>query len=294
MSSSASLNPAFRPDHPQRSESKKKKADPRRWYTALIFIPLLYAWIAYSPSWLFSILVGATVLLALREFLILYFGGTAPLPAQILSYLGAIGILLDLHEGFLPAIQGTGLGIVLLILAGFFLNPRGMRNYLPLWSAYPFGCLYVALLLGHFILLRNMEQGIAIVLFVLIVTWLSDTGGYVVGRTFGRHPLAPRVSPKKTIEGFLGGIVFSLVGALMCQAWFFSFISQGQSIFLGVVLALCGTLGDLTESAIKRSVNIKDSGRLIPGHGGILDRIDSLLLSAPGFYYYALATGLLG
>ncbi len=100
--------------------------------------------------------------------------------------------------------------------------------------------------------------------FVIIVTWLSDTGGFFVGKTLGKHPLAPTLSPKKTIEGLLGGVLFSLIGAIISQFTFVPFFSLGQCVMLGVALALFGAVGDLAESAIKRSVSVKDSGTMIP------------------------------
>lgn len=272
--------------------TSKKRIDPRRFYTAFAVIPLLYAGIAYSPPWLFSVFVGITVLLALWEYLSMYFGKTRLGISHLLCFFSAVGILLLMHGNITPELLEVALGLTLVILAGFFLNHHKMRLWMPKWIAYVFGVLYVALLFGYFIPIRQLPQGTAMVFFVLIVTWLSDTGGFVFGLAFGRHPLAPVLSPKKTIEGFLGGILFSLIGAMLCHLWFFSVMSLTQSAMLGILLAVCGTLGDLTESAIKRSVQVKDSGTLIPGHGGVLDRIDSLLLSAPAFYYYAIFMGL--
>ena len=292
MSFSARPNSSSHPEYQAGSPQKKSRVDPKRFYTAFAVIPLLYAGIAYSPPWLFSIFVGITVVLALWEFLHLYFGNHGVDLARLTCLVGSAGIVLIMHENLIPLFQWIGLGITLAILTGFFLNPPTMRQYLPSWAAYPFGLLYVALLFGHLILIRHLPEGIAMVFFVLIVTWLADTGGFVFGLSCGRHPLAPVLSPKKTVEGFLGGILFSVVGAILCQTWFAPFLSLSQSAILGALLAICGTLGDLTESAIKRSVQVKDSGTLIPGHGGVLDRIDSLLLSAPAFYYYALFTGL--
>ncbi|MDR4494929.1 MAG: phosphatidate cytidylyltransferase [Nitrospirales bacterium] len=269
--------------------SPKKRIDSKRFYTAFGVIPFLYLGIAYSPPWLFSVFVGLTVLLALWEFLAMFFEHTRLGISHILCFSSAVGVLFLMHEHLTPhLLHWIGLGITLGILTGFLLIPFTMREFLPSWMGYGFGVLYIALLFGHFILIRQLPDGIAMVFFVLIVTWLSDTGGFVFGLTFGRHPLAPVLSPKKTIEGFLGGILFSLIGAVLCHLWFFSVMSLTQSAMMGILLAVCGTLGDLTESAIKRSVHVKDSGTLIPGHGGVLDRIDSLLLSAPAFYYYAL------
>ena len=262
--------------------------DPRRLYSALVFIPLLYVGIRYSPPWLFSVFISVVALLALWEFLTLYFPEMSSLSMKTLLCLMALLFLVAVHNG-LPELLIVGLlGIVSAILVGFLISPATTKQRLPGWIAYIFGVLYVCLLLGHYILLRNVEHGVALVFFALIVTWLSDTGGFFVGKTLGKHLLAPRLSPQKTIEGLLGGFLFSVVGAVLCQFTFVPFFSLSQCVMLGVGLALVGALGDLAESAIKRSVSVKDSGTIIPGHGGILDRVDSLLFSGPAMYYYVM------
>jgi len=262
--------------------------DPRRLYSALVFIPLLYVGIRHSPPWLFSLLICAVALLALWEFLSLYFSDTSSMPTKVLSCLIAALLLVGMHEG-LPQRWLVGLlGIVAIIMAGFFISPANTKQRLPGWAAYIFGVLYVGLLLGHYVMLRNLEHGVALVFFVIIVTWLSDIGGFVVGKTLGKYPLAPRLSPKKTIEGLLGGVLFSVGGAIISQFTFIPFFSLGQCVMLGVGLALLGAIGDLAESAVKRSVCAKDSGTIIPGHGGVLDRVDSLLFTGPAMYYYVM------
>ncbi|HBP90021.1 MAG: phosphatidate cytidylyltransferase [Nitrospira sp.] len=264
--------------------------DPRRLYSAIVFIPLLYGGIRYSPPWLLSLLIGTASLLALWEFLTLYFGPTGTLFPKVASCFGAVILLVAMYTGYSQALNPWLLGIVVIILAGFFISPTAMRQRLPSWVAYPFGILYVVVLLGHFILLRQLPHGIALIFFVLAITWLADTGGFVVGLSLGKHALAPTLSPKKTIEGLIGGVFFSLTGALISHFWFLPFFSLWECAILGMGMALIGALGDLGESAIKRSVSIKDSGTIIPGHGGVLDRVDSLLFTGPVFYYYALFT----
>lgn len=265
--------------------------DPRRLYSAIVLIPLLYAGIRYSPPWLLSILIGTASLLALWEFLTLYFGPTGTLVPKVTSCLAAVILLVAMYTGYSHALNPWLLGIVAIILTGFFMSPTTMRQRLPLWVAYPFGVLYVVVLLGHFMLLRQLPHGIALIFFVLAITWLADTGGFVVGLSLGRHALAPTLSPKKTIEGLFGGILFSVLGALISHFWFLPFFSLGECAILGMGMAIIGTLGDLAESAIKRSVSIKDSGTIIPGHGGVLDRVDSLLFTGPVIYYYVLFMG---
>jgi phosphatidate cytidylyltransferase len=262
--------------------------DPRRLYSALVFIPLLYVGIQYSPPWLFSLLIGTIALFALWEFLTLYFSDTTSAPKKGLSCLAAAILLIAMGEGLSQMIMIGLFGVVAIFIAGFCLSPAHTKQRLPDWAAYIFGVLYVGLLLGHYSLLRNLEQGVALVFFVIIVTWLSDTGGFFVGKTLGKHPLAPTLSPKKTIEGLLGGVVFSVIGAIISHLTFVPFFSLAQCAMLGAGLALLGALGDLAESAIKRSVKVKDSGTIIPGHGGVLDRVDSLLFTGPAMYYYVM------
>ena len=262
--------------------------DLRRLYSALVFIPLLYVGIRYSPPLLFSLLIGAIAVFALWEFFSLYFSSTGSLSSKVFSCLAAAVLLIAMSEGLPHILLGGLLGIVAIIMAGFCISPVHMKQRLPDWAAYIFGVLYVGLLLGHYSLLRNLEQGVALVFFVIIVTWLSDTGGFFVGKTLGKHPLAPTLSPKKTIEGLLGGVLFSVIGGIISHFTFVPFFSLGQCMMLGVGLALLGAIGDLTESAIKRSVSVKDSSTIIPGHGGVLDRVDSLLFTGPAMYYYVM------
>jgi phosphatidate cytidylyltransferase len=148
------------------------------------------------------------------------------------------------------------------------------------------GVLYIGLTLSCLLLTRALPEGEFLVFFVVLVTWAGDTGAYISGKTMGRHPLAPVISPKKTVEGLIGGVVLALVVAALSRLWFLPAVSLLDAVVLAALLTLAGLLGDLAESAIKRSVNQKDSGRLIPGHGGMLDRLDSLLFTAPCFYYY--------
>lgn len=262
--------------------------DPRRFYSALVFIPLLYVGIGYTSIWIFSLFLAATALLALWEFLGLYFGDTNSLFTKFTSCFTAALLLFGMYQGYSQAFNPWLLAAIAIILGGFVFSPRVTKQCLPSWAAYVFGILYVAFLLGHFILLRKLDNGITLVFFVILVTWLADTGGFMVGISLGKHPLAPTLSPKKTIEGLFGGIFYSVLGALLSHYWFFPFFSVSQCAMLGVALALIGALGDLGESAIKRSVSKKDSGTIIPGHGGVLDRIDSLLFTGPAFYYYVI------
>jgi phosphatidate cytidylyltransferase len=122
----------------------------------------------------------------------------------------------------------------------------------------------------------------------LLLTWGNDTGAYAFGRTMGRHKLYPKVSPGKTWEGFFGGMIVATALALAAKATFFPSLSWIDAIALGIPTSILGPIGDLSESMIKRAYGVKDSGKLIPGHGGLLDRVDALLFNAPFIYLYAV------
>ncbi|RJQ27834.1 MAG: phosphatidate cytidylyltransferase [Peptococcaceae bacterium] len=146
------------------------------------------------------------------------------------------------------------------------------------------GTLYVGLL-SYFYLLRNLPDGWFWLVFMLAGTWASDTMAYFVGKTLGRKRIAPAVSPRKTVEGALGGIFGSVVSAYVFVL-VYPFISLTHVLLLGLLVGIAAELGDLVESAFKRQADLKDTGNLIPGHGGVLDRFDSMLFTAPLVYYY--------
>jgi phosphatidate cytidylyltransferase len=151
--------------------------------------------------------------------------------------------------------------------------------------------MYVGWLLGYGILLHGMPRGDELVLFVVGVTWVGETMAYVVGSTLGRHKLAPVISPRKTVEGAVAQVAASVLTGLALGAWLLPGCGLGVAVAAGALLGVLGQVGDLTESVIKRSVGTKDTGGIIPGHGGVLDRIDSLLFNLPAaFYFFGLLT----
>jgi len=147
-----------------------------------------------------------------------------------------------------------------------------------------FGILYVSWLFSFLIKVRYLEGGLGLFVAVLLITKLGDIGAYLIGSRFGKTPLIPRISPKKSVEGGIAGLVFSVLGALVSQP--FLGLSYLHAAAVGVVLGVLGQLGDLSESLLKRDCQVKDSGVVLPGLGGVLDSIDSLLFSAPVFYFY--------
>lgn len=141
-------------------------------------------------------------------------------------------------------------------------------------------------LLWFLVRLREFDQGVWFVLLALLISWLGDTGAYFAGRTFGKHKLAPRISPKKTVEGLVGGVLAAAVGVVVLKWLVLTQLSWLDAVLLGAVGCLVGVVGDLAESLFKRAFDVKDSGWILPGHGGILDRVDSVLFVAPTVWAY--------
>jgi len=150
-----------------------------------------------------------------------------------------------------------------------------------------FGIFYVPVLFSYVVLIRAGTDGVGFLFFLICVTWAGDTGAYLLGTWIGRHALCMRISPKKTVEGSLGGIIAAVGTAFVCRALFLERLDVLHCLVLGAGINVFNQFGDLGESLIKRAAGAKDSGCIIPGHGGVLDRIDSLLFAAPFLYYYS-------
>lgn len=248
--------------------------------SALIGIPLLILLIYLGELYLFLTVVILSIL-GLYEYHRL-FKDTAIKNILLLSFIGSLVVpfLFFFSEG-----QDLIAGIFFLIIISFL-------YYLvrfPLYTSFSLaltilGILYVSGGFAHLVLLRSLDQGFWLVIYTLVIVWSTDTGAYFIGLSFGKHKLAPQISPQKSWEGFFGGIFFSVVGAYLL----FNFVpltNSRQLIMIAPLVSLGAQLGDLFESSLKRTVKVKDSGNIIPGHGGILDRFDSLLWSAPLTYY---------
>ena len=198
-------------------------------------------------------------------------------------------ILLGIADAHWPGGKLFAWGLLALVLGG--LGGEVFRNNAPgslgRWAHAIAGGLYIGLPLSYVVRLRGLEQGLFWILVALLGTWICDTGAYLVGCSIGRRKLAPIISPKTTWEGAIGGLVFGVLAVLLLTRLLLS-LPLWQGALLGVLLVAAATIGDLAESVIKRQVGVKDSGNLIPGHGGMLDRIDSLLFVIPLVYYFAI------
>ena len=209
--------------------------------------------------------------------------GFALIPA--LLFAAALVVRPELADAHRPALYLTSALVIALTLA-MWLATRPRRERAAAWLAGIAGAVYVGGLGSALVSLRGLSDGFTWVLLAFIGTWAYDTGGYLGGKFFGKHLLAPRISPKKTWEGVVAG-----TGALLICAAVFSFflpIEPWHIPVLSLLVAVAAQAGDLLESALKRIAGVKNSGTLIPGHGGILDRIDSLLMAGLVVYIYAL------
>src|SRR5215510_7371335 len=258
--------------------------DPRRIYTILVLAPLVYGVTRYLPPLAFSSIVVLAGGLALFEFYRMCFGDRSHSLLIGIGLTGFAALILGTHRPdiVVPALQATLIGIISVPLFSRTPLEQSLKNV----ALTVFGVLYLGLTLSTLSMTRLLPQGQWLIFFLLLVTWASDTGAYYIGTLYGRHPLAPRISPKKTVEGLVGGFFGAIIIAYSARWWFLPELSSLDCLILATLLTITGLWGDLTESAMKRSVGMKDSGGILPGHGGMLDRLDSLLFTAPVFYYY--------
>ncbi len=181
----------------------------------------------------------------------------------------------------------AGLALGMLLFGLIFLWRFGdLQQTVQQLALLLFGFMYVPLLLGHFVLLRSLPFGREWIYLVLLIVMASDTGAYFSGISLGRHKLYPAISPNKSVEGSIGGLLGGLLAAFIVRYAFFPVLSAVDCLLLGLGLGAMSQLGDLFESMVKRACGVKDSGALFPGHGGILDRLDSLLFAFPLAFYY--------
>jgi phosphatidate cytidylyltransferase len=254
----------------------------QRIISALAGIPLviLAVWFGGIPL---ILMTGLIIVLGLREMT----GMLNKLGLKPSLWLAVAGGLILTGGAYLysDGYPGPTITIILFmhLLATVALYPR----YTLLDSAGALmGTMYVGLL-NYFYLLRMMPDGWIWLIFTLAATWACDTTAYFVGKTFGKRRLAPVLSPKKTLEGAVGGLLGSgLIGCIFSRIY--PFLPLTELLILGLILGAAAEVGDLLESAFKRQAGVKDSSTLIPGHGGILDRIDSTLFTAPLVYYFVL------
>jgi phosphatidate cytidylyltransferase len=289
----------------------------KRIATAVVLIPIVLALILRGPLPVLAIFAAVVALLTIHEFLKLTESySVEPMTLPTYLFTGAFFVTLCLSGGDESPLFSTGkflvtLGFAAAIVPFIFLTRamRGadLRNGYPASAASVFAFTYIALPMGMLVQLRQQWAGAFYLLYLLLVVWAGDIFAYFVGKSMGRHLMAPRISPKKTWEGAIasvaasvgvGWILFSHAEAISSALLRWGLIERrdglfgleqpamGPVILLSIALNIAAQLGDLVESLIKRGAGVKDSGAILPGHGGMLDRIDALLFAAPVLWFY--------
>jgi phosphatidate cytidylyltransferase len=254
-------------------------------------VAILLAVIGLGNLPLFGIVIIAASVIGLQEFY--SFVEAKKLPVFKLPGL-FMGALLSLNCLLVMAFEKNDLTdftmtLILLTLLLYTLSSKGkLEESIPALTTTLFGIFYVCWLFGHLTFLRGLPHGKQFIFYLLLVVWSGDTGAYYFGKAFGKHKLAPVISPKKTIEGAIGGTTASLIASCIAKLTFLPKLSSVDCVLLGIFMASIAQLGDLCESLLKRSADVKDSGTIVPGHGGILDRMDGVMFAAPLLYYYAI------
>lgn len=244
----------------------------QRLITAIALIPVALYLIFFAPPWLFMTAAATMSFLCYWEYsgLVAAYGIRRP---------GLLGIFSGLVLLFRP--QYTLLGVALLVAVALilFLKKVDLREILPQVACALFGAFYTFAPWRFSVDLRRVS--IHLLFFALALNWVGDTAAYYAGRAFGRHKLAPVISPKKTWEGAAASVIVSVVLGVLYLGYFMRGVPYWELVLMAVVGNIAGQFGDLVESAIKRGAGVKDSGTLLPGHGGMLDRVDSSLFSLP-------------
>jgi phosphatidate cytidylyltransferase len=260
--------------------------DKKKVWTGIFFVPPVILLISLGPPDILFLMVVVATFLGLREFY------TLALPALQSIQRGTViglGLFLSITMAYGNAAMLPPAAVILLLFLSvlFMVTSQNLLSTISSMGISLLGILYVGFLLSHISLIRTLPGGRQWVLFLIAAVWAGDISAYLSGSSLGKHKLYPKISPKKTVEGLIGAIFGSMIVALVF-AWLFTpRLGKGSCILLAIGIGILGQLGDFSESMLKRSAQVKDSGTLIPGHGGMLDRLDSFLFSSP-FLYYSL------
>jgi phosphatidate cytidylyltransferase len=267
----------------------------KRILTAVIVLPFLIASILVSWLWwLFVALAVVAMVLALWEFYVLC-KRLQLKPDAATGFVASAALLtiplneISLYFNYLLFLFVV-IALVIVTLIRALLKGAPFDKMIASTGATILGVLYIALLGTHLVLIRvgfPPQLSAHLLSFFFLVLMGSDAGAYYVGRAIGKHKLAPSISPGKTWEGAVGGVAAALAMAVLAHYWFFRELPLKWALPLALTMSLAGIFGDLVESALKRSASAKDAANILPGHGGLLDRLDSLLFNAPLIYYFA-------
>lgn len=271
--------------------SKKLNNLTSRVIVALIGIPLIVALclIGKIPFLIFVLFIG---LISFNEYSSMLRSKNS-FPNKLIGFLAVAVLIINEYKLIIDYHLLFTLIIIFLLLFELFRNKSSAINNI---GSTLLGIFYIGIFSASIINLRQFyadsvftySQGGYLILSILISIWLCDSAAYFIGSAYGLHKLIPRISPKKSWEGAIAGFIFSVVGMVVSKSFMLEFLSLTDAIIIGIIIGVFGQIGDLVESLIKRDTNVKDSSSIIPGHGGILDRFDSLLFTAPIVYLYLL------
>ena len=246
---------------------------------SLSLIALIWFALAYHRE-IFAVVVAVAVLFGIRE-IVRAFGARDIYISVVSLAAGALGLTYATWNGGVAGLAiATAIAIPLLLIQ---LLTKGPEGFVQSATATTFSLLYLPFLAGFLILLARPNNGLERVMTFVVLVGCNDTFGYAVGVLLGKHPLVPTISPKKSWEGLIGSLVFTVVGGSLSFAYILS-MDWWIGAVVGLMIVFTATCGDLIESAMKRDLQLKDMGSLLPGHGGILDRLDSVLISAPALW----------
>lgn len=259
----------------------------KRVISGLLFLPVFYlvTW-RLSPAYFTALVLAAAAVGQYEFYRMAQNRGSHP-HAVLGIILGAL-VILEFSNSIFPGLGKFYLVVVavLAIMVARLFSPRPVEGALEDVASTFLGVFYVAMLFAFQVVILTGADGKQWLVFLYFTIWASDIGAYSIGIPFGRHRLYEKVSPKKSIEGFMGGLAAAACMALVSRVWFMPPIGIGEVVGIALTLSVAGVIGDLVESLFKRAAGVKDSGNVIPGHGGILDRMDSMLVAAPVLYYY--------
>jgi len=261
----------------------------KRWITSLVAIPLLVLIISIGGTFWLAVVINAICIMALWEYFFIVLNKDRKITAisfQILAFFTGSAVLWAAYFHSFNMVLDI---IVLNVVISTLISLPKFKSDSSVWEIVfkqVVGIIYIPLFLSYIVLIRNGDDGVLWIFLLLSVVFMGDTGAYYLGSYFGKHKLCPAISPNKTVEGALGGLAATLGSGALIKTFFLPLLPWGLSVLFFISIGLAGQVGDLFESQIKRVAHIKDSGAILPGHGGILDRIDAVLFAAPVAYIF--------
>jgi phosphatidate cytidylyltransferase len=262
----------------------------KRWITGLIALPFLI-YLIYAGGAIFASMIAVASLLAFWEYFRIAFQSSDDNHNKVIATIGYLTAVAMVAASFqyssemLIVVLGINIIVSGLVFLLFFKSTPRLIETIRIQIQ---GVIYIPLSLSILVLIRNSSDGIAWILFLLAIIFAGDTSAFYFGTFFGRHKLSPSISPGKTIEGSIGGFLANIVVGSVFKFFLFPHLAWGICLFFFILIGAAGQVGDLFESALKRMSGVKDSGVILPGHGGILDRIDALLFATPIMYLFKI------